>query len=282
MKKFFALLLVLVCILSLAACSNQQEIKDEPKEKEADGYEIVSIERREGGSTQALEYFHKSNGVSYYFTSGISHLVIVTYRNGESENIVEALNAGRAVITDLDKYGIKYYRESDRIGIEKEPYAIVSICQEGDSALTMMEPFYEDADAIYYFPSPVSAFITVTYRNGWTENIVDALEAGRATIADLDRFEIKYYREPHDLVVEGDPFEIVSIRQDGGGALMMMETFYEDADAKYSFPSPISAYITVTYRNGWSENIVDALKAGRATVSDLDNYEIKYYKEPKA
>lgn len=282
MKKFFALLLVLVCILSLAACSNQQEIKDEPKEEEADGYEIVSIRKKNGIVPTTLELFYSDRTTNYYFPNIESHLITVTYRNGEKENIIDAIKAGRATLADLDKFEIKYYAEPKPGFMQGEPYDIISICQEGDSALTMMEPFYEDADAIYYFPSPVSAFITVTYRNGWTENIVDALEAGRATIADLDRFEIKYYREPHDLVIDGDPFEIVSIRQDGGGALMMMETFYEDADAKYSFPSPISAYITVTYRNGWSENIVDALKAGRATVSDLDNYEIKYYKEPKA
>lgn len=38
----------------------------------------------------------------------------------------------------------------------------------------------------------------VTYNNGNSEDIVTALNAGRATIADLDQFAIEYHAEPKD------------------------------------------------------------------------------------
>ena len=73
---------------------------------------------------------------------------------------------------------------------------IVSIRQEGGADLCAIEPFYEDENYIYSFPYyGDSNFITVTYLDGSTENIIPALESGRVTIADLDRFGIKYYAQ---------------------------------------------------------------------------------------
>jgi hypothetical protein len=39
---------------------------------------------------------------------------MVVYNNGNSEDIVTALNAGRATIADLDKFGIEYHTEPKR------------------------------------------------------------------------------------------------------------------------------------------------------------------------
>ena len=73
---------------------------------------------------------------------------------------------------------------------------VVSIRQEGRSSLCAIEPFYEDENYIYSFPYyGDSNFITVTYLDGSTENIIPALESGRVSIKDLDRFGIKYYAE---------------------------------------------------------------------------------------
>ena len=78
-----------------------------------------------------------------------------------------------------------------------------------------------------------------------------------------------------------DGVRIVSIEQTGRSALCVIEYFFEDADNRYYFPYPDSACIIVTYSNGDSEGIVPALKAGRATISDLDRFDIKYGIEPK-
>ena len=58
------------------------------------------------------------------------------------------------------------------------------------------EKFYEDEHAAYYFNVTKSQHIMVFYNNSNTENIVDALTSGRATVADLEQFGIAYYTKP--------------------------------------------------------------------------------------
>ena len=58
------------------------------------------------------------------------------------------------------------------------------------------ELFYEDETTYYWFNVIKSHYIMVTYNNGNSEDIVTALNAGRATIADLDEFDIEYHTEP--------------------------------------------------------------------------------------
>ena len=59
------------------------------------------------------------------------------------------------------------------------------------------------------------------------------------------------------------------------------ELFYEDETTAYYFNVIKSHYILVTYNNGNSENIAAALKAGRATIADLDQYDIEYIAKEK-
>ncbi len=74
---------------------------------------------------------------------------------------------------------------------------IVSIRYDnGNVELAAEEAFFQDENYVYFFPSIRSGYITVTYLNGDSENIRSALDAGRATIADLDRFNIAYYTKP--------------------------------------------------------------------------------------
>ena len=64
------------------------------------------------------------------------------------------------------------------------------VCAEAE------ELFYEDETNRYYFNVIKSHYIMVTYNNANSEDIVTALNAERATIADLDEFGIEYYTEP--------------------------------------------------------------------------------------
>lgn len=81
---------------------------------------------------------------------------------------------------------------------KKEKY-IIDICDrtetENISCDTAFEKFYEDQKNEYYFNVIKSQYITVTYNNGDTENIVAAINSGRATLKDLDEFDIKYYAQ---------------------------------------------------------------------------------------
>lgn len=82
------------------------------------------------------------------------------------------------------------------VACSNDAVRIVSIEQTGEGAVGAIEYFFEDGDNRYYFPYPNSTFIIVTYSNGDSEGIISALKAGRATIADLDRFDIMYGTEP--------------------------------------------------------------------------------------
>lgn len=68
--------------------------------------------------------------------------------------------------------------------------------EEGLPTDEAVEPFFEDEAFVYSFPSIRSHYILVTYNNGNSEDIITALNAGRAAISDLDQFEIDYITEP--------------------------------------------------------------------------------------
>ena len=97
MKKITALILVFVCVFSLVACSGSPV--------------IISIRQEDIGSEQAIEIFYEDENAKYYFPTPRSNFIIVTYLNGDSEDILTALEAGRATIADLDRFGIEYYTE---------------------------------------------------------------------------------------------------------------------------------------------------------------------------
>ena len=67
----------------------------------------------------------------------------------------------------------------------------------------------------------------------------------------------------------------------GNGADLGMEKFYEDEYNEYISPWWTGADVTVRYYNGTTENIVDALNAGRATLNDLTRFGFTYYTRPK-
>ena len=60
-----------------------------------------------------------------------------------------------------------------------------------------------------------------------------------------------------------------------------MELFWEDRENSYYFPCIKSQYIKVVYQDGTYEDIVTALKAGNATIRDLDQYDIEFYVKSK-
>lgn len=60
-----------------------------------------------------------------------------------------------------------------------------------------------------------------------------------------------------------------------------LEEFYEDENYKYYYSCIKSKYVIVKYKDGFSETVSEALKNGNITISDLDNYDIKYIFETK-
>ncbi len=135
----------------------------------------------------------------------------------------------------------------------------------------VLEGFWHDEEYAYYFSSFRSDLIIVHYSDGTQEPVREALGAGRVTIADLDRFGIGYYKEKIVTVVGMECKE---------GMLTALGHFWSDEQYDYYFPC-MDTEVTVLLSDGHSWPLHDALMADLVTVSDLDEYGIKYYKEPK-
>ena len=60
-----------------------------------------------------------------------------------------------------------------------------------------IEILYRDETYEYAFPGrPMHEYVIVEYEDGTTQNVLEAIRAGNITIADLDRFDIKYFKDP--------------------------------------------------------------------------------------
>jgi hypothetical protein len=60
-----------------------------------------------------------------------------------------------------------------------------------------IDTFYRDETYEYNFPGqPMHKYVIVEYEDGTTQNVKEALEDGNITIADLDRFNIEYLKNP--------------------------------------------------------------------------------------
>lgn len=149
---------------------------------------------------------------------------------------------------------------------------IVDLTQSGELCTDdALEGFWRDDEYTYYFSSIKSQYIIVHYSDGTEEPVREAMEAGRVTVDDLDRFGIGYYKEKIVTVVGMECKE---------GVLDALELFWSDEEYDYFFPN-MGTEVTVHLSDGHSWPLHDALMDGLVTASDLDDYGIKYYKEPK-
>ena len=72
-----------------------------------------------------------------------------------------------------------------------------------------------------------------------------------------------------------------TLEQDNFTCAQALEKFYEDDDNEYYFSCIKGSYIVVIYTNDKEQPVSEALKEGKITISDLDRFNIKYYKENK-
>ncbi len=155
----------------------------------------------------ALEKIHEDNENKYFLGGIYSHYVIVYYTDGTQEDIKSALKAGRATIADLDRFRISYLTEPKETTATNT--TIVKIVnrakEEGLPVDDALEKIHEDDKNEYYFPAIYSHYVIVHYSDGSQEDIKSALQSGRASISDLDRFGIHYYTEPKEIQKPDDP-----------------------------------------------------------------------------
>lgn len=85
-------------------------------------------------------------------------------------------------------------------------------------------------------------------------------------------------------VCTGDAYKVMKIVDETPediDMIQVVEDFYEDDKYVYSFGVPKSQYIKVYYINGGMENIKIALDRGHIDISELDRFDIKYFKTRK-
>ena len=123
MKKTMCMFLAVLMILGLAACGAEAEKEENtavPEQETVDTSEIPGATRfiieicdrameERLPCVEAEELFYEDETNQYYVHVIKSHYIMVTYNNGNSEDIVTALKAGRATIADLDEFGIEYH-----------------------------------------------------------------------------------------------------------------------------------------------------------------------------
>lgn len=82
-------------------------------------------------------------------------------------------------------------------------------------------------------------------------------------------------------VSEGLGFVIVDKRGEKTMWGESLDTFYIDENYEYAFSNTdMHKYIIVEYEDGTSQNVKEAIEAGKITIADLDRFNIEYYLLP--
>ncbi len=271
--KFQRVLAVGMFLLCLVSCRG--EVEEHQLGGSAYVWDIAYVKDPDIDIRPCHEVIYEDEDYYYILGSLESQYYIVTYANGETQNIKEALAEGNITLADLDAYGVHYGKtEKNPAGSESKEIERITDHSGGQVVLTVEERFYEDYSHIYHFGNAVSQYITVTYTDGTEQNVKDALRGGHITVADLDRFGISYFAEPK-LIKD------IIYHSDRGGEPDALEGFYADENYAYYFPSIRSSVVIVYYRDGTEQTAKEALAEGKIRISDLDWFGIAYYKEPR-
>ncbi|MBE7017400.1 MAG: hypothetical protein E7420_04500 [Ruminococcaceae bacterium] len=141
MKKLTALILIMLCMLNIAACAdktndtvdvpwteNDVSSSDAGLSNEIPGYTLHVVDivdtTKEGECDCAgdLEMFYEDELNEYYFDCTKSKYVWVMDNTGGTRDVVSALNEGLISIDSLDYYGIEYFAAPKFAAQEPEAY----------------------------------------------------------------------------------------------------------------------------------------------------------------
>jgi hypothetical protein len=132
-----------------------------------------------------IDIFYQDADYMYFFTEEMSNYITVIYEDGSWESLRVALLTLHIRMSDLDRFGIKYYKA------ESQVENIIDTTRGADDEC---EGFYMDEDYVYRFPQRISHNITVYYKDGTSENLKDALKSGRiGDVTVLEWFGIYYF-----------------------------------------------------------------------------------------
>ena len=108
MKKVIAILLCLFTLFVFVGCN---ESNNPITEQSVEIENIIDMAERDNLLTDdALELFYSDDTYDYYFSSIRSMYVIVCYDDGTEQTVQDALAEGKIKISDLDSFGIHYFK----------------------------------------------------------------------------------------------------------------------------------------------------------------------------
>ncbi len=185
MKRLIAFVLTVIIVFSFVGCDPTENTENEANALKE--IESIVFNSNGAGIPEAEEVFYEDATHYYLFDCMISEYVTVTYADGSTETVKDALTNGHIKITDLDKYRIGY--KTDPKLVEK----IVDLTESGEIGCDdALEEFYRDENYIYRFSCIKSEYVIVYYKDGTEQNVKNALNEGKIRIADLDWFGIGY------------------------------------------------------------------------------------------
>ena len=168
MKKILIFVLIGFVSLNIIGC------KKEEKSKEIIVTEIVdeSTKNKDFQCAEALEGIYNDNINDYYLPCIKSKYILVKYSDGTKENIKDALKKGKIKITDLDSYGITYYKYP----IEEINELSITVMPSDKDERTYILDINDEQKLYYYGIDSVKVKI-----NNQEYDLKDALDTNKIT-----------------------------------------------------------------------------------------------------
>jgi hypothetical protein len=144
--------------------------------------------------------------------------------------------------------------------------------------------FVIDVASILIFSKPIFA---IKENNGNSANVVyRGLFYDTYNCIDNSMVQIKYKDSKYTCPFELKDIEVIDIVDktteiDGFACAQALEKFYEDDNYEYYWSCIKGSYIVVKYSDGSEETVATALKNGKISINDLNDYKIGYYIEKK-
>lgn len=253
-------------------------------QKEIEITDIVDRTKTENlAVAQALEQIYEDDANRYYFGSLYSQYVIVHYSDGSQEDVKTALHSGRATLADLDRFGIGYYTEPKETTAHEETQPRTTPPTE-----SMESTETSTAKAEASTETTVSIVSDTTQTTTSTAGTTDTSPTNTTTyqIASDPLQSTTVTSTTQVIATESLPsckVTVVNIvdrtKTEPIAVPDALEEIYYDGTYRYYLSGIYSQYVIVTYSDGTQEDVKSALQSGRATIADLDRFDIFYWKE---
>ena len=276
---------------------------------------IIDHADRDGlGTPETLESFYSDENYVYYFPSIRSRYVIVYFKDGTEKAVKDALRDGSAIIKDLDYFGISYYAKEpteDAPSDINKPVTVNIEIPDNIKAInvkhwdrtegttkTVLLTSKEAVDSICNalesltlknmdYVKPIESAFELTFldENAYEQKRVNISSNTTPYISvnknccsiESGKFDVEFLES----LFTNKKKEVVDITVTKVSESDVEEPFYEDDVYIYIFGNPQSDYTIVEYSDGSEQKLVDALREGNITITDLDTFGIKYYSEIK-